>query len=118
MSDGEVAKAVDTELQFRQSELDIIRKYDPQFRKVLPIKKSRAYTRRKKPLSESCWKCCRNAGKVATARHADRADKQLNQELITFATVNSFSLSTVRSISAFVFNLLKENRTAGRVLSG
>lgn len=39
MSDGEVAKAVDTELQFRQSELDIIRKYDPQFRKVLPIKK-------------------------------------------------------------------------------
>lgn len=39
MSDSEVAKTVDAELQFRQSELDIIRKYDPQFRKVLPIKK-------------------------------------------------------------------------------
>lgn len=39
MSDSDVAKTVDAELQFRQSELDIVRKYDPQFRKVLPIKK-------------------------------------------------------------------------------
>jgi hypothetical protein len=39
MSDADVAKTVDAELQFRQSELDIIRKYDPQFRKILPIKK-------------------------------------------------------------------------------
>jgi hypothetical protein len=39
MSDAELEKAVDSELAFRQNEVDIIKKYHPQFKKVLPIKK-------------------------------------------------------------------------------
>jgi hypothetical protein len=39
MSDADLEKAVDSELAFRQNEVDIIKKYHPQFKKVLPIKK-------------------------------------------------------------------------------
>jgi Spy/CpxP family protein refolding chaperone len=39
MSDAEIEKAVDGEIVFRQAELDIIKKYHPQFKKVLPIRK-------------------------------------------------------------------------------
>ena len=39
MSDAELEKAVDNEIAFRQNEVDIIKKYHPQFKKVLPIKK-------------------------------------------------------------------------------
>ncbi len=39
MSDAEVEKMVDQEMAFRQSELDLQKKYHPQFKKVLPIKK-------------------------------------------------------------------------------
>ena len=39
MSDQEVEKQVDKEIAFRQNELDIMKKYHPQFKQVLPIKK-------------------------------------------------------------------------------
>ncbi|HRH67342.1 MAG TPA: hypothetical protein PLU53_13645 [Bacteroidia bacterium] len=39
MSDAEVEKTVDNELMFRQNELDVLKKYNPQFKKVLPVKK-------------------------------------------------------------------------------
>lgn len=39
MSDNEVEKTVDNELMFRQNELEILKKYHPLFKKVLPIKK-------------------------------------------------------------------------------
>ncbi len=39
MSDKDIEKAVDSEIAFRQSELDLLKKYHPQFKKVLPIKK-------------------------------------------------------------------------------
>ena len=39
LSDKEVEKVVDDEIVFRQSELDIIKKYHAQFKQVLPIKK-------------------------------------------------------------------------------
>lgn len=39
MSDAEVEKMVDGELNFRQNELDIIKKYHPQFKKILPVRK-------------------------------------------------------------------------------
>ena len=39
MSDAEIEKAVDSELAFRQAELDLVKKYNPQFKKVLPIRK-------------------------------------------------------------------------------
>jgi hypothetical protein len=39
MSDAEIEKAVDGEIAFRQAELDIQKKYHPQFKKVLPIRK-------------------------------------------------------------------------------
>jgi hypothetical protein len=39
MSDAEISKAVDNEINFRQSEMDIIKKYHPQFKKILPIRK-------------------------------------------------------------------------------
>jgi len=39
MSDAEIEKMVDGEIAFRQSELDLIKKYNPQFKKVLPIRK-------------------------------------------------------------------------------
>jgi len=39
MSDAELEKTVDSEIAFRQSELDIQKKYHPQFKKVLPMKK-------------------------------------------------------------------------------
>jgi hypothetical protein len=38
-SDKEVEKLVDNEIAFRQSELDILKKYHPQFKQILPIKK-------------------------------------------------------------------------------
>src|SRR5215203_1878336 len=38
-SDKEIEKAVDSELGFRQSELDLLKKYHGQFKQVLPIKK-------------------------------------------------------------------------------
>jgi hypothetical protein len=39
MSDKEVEKLVDGEIVFRQSELDILKKYNSQFKSVLPMKK-------------------------------------------------------------------------------
>ena len=39
MSEKDVEKAVDSELGFRQSELDLLKKYHGQFKQVLPIKK-------------------------------------------------------------------------------
>lgn len=39
LSDKEVEKSVDAELAFRQSEIDIFKKYHSQFKQVLPIKK-------------------------------------------------------------------------------
>lgn len=39
LSDKDVEKAVDSELGFRQSELDLLKKYHTQFKQVLPIKK-------------------------------------------------------------------------------
>lgn len=39
LSDAELEKNVDNEINFRQNELEIIKKYHPQFKKVLPIKK-------------------------------------------------------------------------------
>ena len=39
LSDAELEKIVDSEIAFRQSELDIQKKYHPQFKKVLPTNK-------------------------------------------------------------------------------
>lgn len=39
MSDAEVAKFLDNEFNYRQQELDVKRKYNEEFKKVLPIKK-------------------------------------------------------------------------------
>ncbi len=39
MDSNEIEKAVDHELAFRQNELDVLKKYHPQFKQVLPIKK-------------------------------------------------------------------------------
>lgn len=39
MSDADLEKMVDNELAFHQSELDILKKYHPQFKKILPIRK-------------------------------------------------------------------------------
>ena len=39
MTDAEVEKMVDGEIAFRQAELDLVKKYNPQFKKVLPMKK-------------------------------------------------------------------------------
>ncbi len=39
LSDAELEKIVDSEIAFRQSELDIQKKYHPQFKKVLPMNK-------------------------------------------------------------------------------
>ena len=39
LSDKDVEKIVDSELAFRQSELDIMKKYNGQFKSVIPIKK-------------------------------------------------------------------------------
>ena len=39
MSDKEVEKIVDGEIAFRQSELDVMKKYNAQFKSVLPMKK-------------------------------------------------------------------------------
>jgi len=39
MSDAEIEKLVDAEIAQRQAELDIFKKYHPQFKQVLPIRK-------------------------------------------------------------------------------
>lgn len=39
LSDVELEKNVDNEIIFRQNELEILKKYHPQFKKILPIKK-------------------------------------------------------------------------------
>ena len=39
MTDQELEKLVDNELAFHQGELDILKKYHPQFKKILPIRK-------------------------------------------------------------------------------
>ena len=39
MSDKELEKMVDNEIVFRQSELDVMKKYHPQFKQVLPVRK-------------------------------------------------------------------------------
>jgi hypothetical protein len=39
MSDKEVEKTVDAEFAFRQNELDLMKRYHPEFKKVLPMKK-------------------------------------------------------------------------------
>jgi hypothetical protein len=38
-TDDQVSKLIDDEMDYRQKELDILRKYNPEFKKVLPIKK-------------------------------------------------------------------------------
>ena len=39
MTDKDVEKAIDSEIGSRQNELDLLKKYHPQFKQVLPIKK-------------------------------------------------------------------------------
>jgi hypothetical protein len=39
MNDRDIEKAVDNEIAFRQNELDLLKKFHPQFKQVLPIKK-------------------------------------------------------------------------------
>ena len=39
MSDKDVEKMVDSEIVLRQNELDVFKKYHPQFKQVLPIRK-------------------------------------------------------------------------------
>jgi Spy/CpxP family protein refolding chaperone len=39
MSDKDVEKTIDAELAFRQNELNVVKKYNPEFKKVLPMKK-------------------------------------------------------------------------------
>ena len=39
MTDKEVDKAIETQIASRQNELDLLKKYHPQFKQVLPIKK-------------------------------------------------------------------------------
>ncbi|MCX6292125.1 MAG: hypothetical protein NT126_10215 [Bacteroidetes bacterium] len=39
MTDKEIEKVIDTEIASRQSELDLQKKYNPQFKQVLPMKK-------------------------------------------------------------------------------
>jgi hypothetical protein len=39
MSDADLEKAVDNEIAFRSSEVDIMKKYHPQFKKILPVRK-------------------------------------------------------------------------------
>jgi hypothetical protein len=39
LTDKEYERVFDSDLQFRQSELDILKKYQPQLKKVLPMKK-------------------------------------------------------------------------------
>jgi Spy/CpxP family protein refolding chaperone len=39
MSDADIEKAVDNEIAFRSADVDIMKKYNPQFKKVLPIRK-------------------------------------------------------------------------------
>lgn len=39
MSDKEVEKVIESEISSRQSELDLLKKFHPQFKQVLPIKK-------------------------------------------------------------------------------
>ena len=39
MSDKDVEKTVDAEFAFRQNELDIMKRYHPEFKKILPMKK-------------------------------------------------------------------------------
>jgi hypothetical protein len=39
MSEKELEEFIDSEIGFRQSELDILKKYHPQFKKVLPVSK-------------------------------------------------------------------------------
>jgi hypothetical protein len=39
MSDKEIEKIVDNEIGYRQGELDLLKKYHPQFKQVLPIRK-------------------------------------------------------------------------------
>ena len=39
LSDTDLEKIVNGEIAFRQNELDVIKKYHPQFKKILPIRK-------------------------------------------------------------------------------
>jgi len=39
MSDADIDKLIDGQVALRQQELDILKKYNPQFKKVLPIRK-------------------------------------------------------------------------------
>ncbi len=39
MTDKEVEKVIDSEISSRQAELDLLKKFHPQFKQVLPIKK-------------------------------------------------------------------------------
>jgi hypothetical protein len=39
MSDKDIEKTVDGELAFRQNELDVMKKYNPEFKKILSMKK-------------------------------------------------------------------------------
>jgi hypothetical protein len=39
LGDKELEKLVDFELEFRQKELDLLKKYHPQFKQILPVRK-------------------------------------------------------------------------------
>ena len=43
MSDAELAKAIDNEFYYQQQELDLKKKYNEQFKKVLPVRKVAKY---------------------------------------------------------------------------
>ncbi len=39
LTDADIEKLVDEQITFRQNEIDLLKKYHPQFKKVLPVKK-------------------------------------------------------------------------------
>lgn len=39
LSDADIEKMVDEQVNFRQKEIDVLKKYHPQFKKALPVKK-------------------------------------------------------------------------------
>jgi Skp family chaperone for outer membrane proteins len=39
LSDADIEKMVDEQVKFKQNEIDVLKKYHPQFKKVLPVKK-------------------------------------------------------------------------------
>lgn len=39
LSDADIEKMVDEQVRFKQNEIDVLKKYHPQFKKALPVKK-------------------------------------------------------------------------------